>query len=365
MGVSHFLEHMMFKGTESLSADEVNRRFDDLGANYNAFTTHEVTAFYAHVLPEYFDQGLDLLARILRPALRAEDFDAEKKVILEEIAMYDDVPFWRLYDRVMQRYYGSHSLSHQVLGTKDTVGGMIREQMLAYFQQRYSADNTILSVAGRVDFERLVEQAAHLCGSWQTTCPRREHQPRPALTDAFTLPDERANQHYYLGAAPAPSSQDPRRYAADMLAHLVGEPEGSLLYWALIDTGLAESAQTGYDARDGIGEFYVFAACTTENAERVEATIDRVVGDAMEMISEDDLARVRSKIATSVTLAGERPAGRMRRLGRHFCYVPEYLTLEEELARIERVTLSDIRDLWKTFPLCPAVIGRLTPSAHQ
>jgi len=363
MGVSHFLEHMMFKGTESLSADDVNRRFDQMGANYNAFTTHELTAFHAHVLPEYFGQGLELLAHILRPALRQEDFDSEKNVILEEIAMYEDVPFWRLYDRVMERYYMTHPLAHQVLGTKASVGSLTRDQMRTYFESRYSADNTILSITGNVDFARAVDEASRLCGGWQTTRPVRQHRPRPEVADDFMLDDEKANQHYFLSVAPAPSSQDRMRYAAEMLAHLVGDSEGSLLYWALIDTGLAESAQVGYDARDGLGEYYAFAACTTENAGRVESILRDILHTGLQRVTPDDLARVRSKIATAVTLAGERPAGRMRRLGRHFCYHADYLTLEDELARIEAVRMEDLHALVSLYPLSPRVIGRLRPVA--
>ena len=118
MGVSHFLEHMMFKGTETRSAADVDRAFDDLGAEHNAFTTSELTAFHAHALPEHLPAAGEILADILRPALRQEDFDDEKAVILEEIAMYEDHPFWKLYERAMETYYDGHPLSHRVLGTK-------------------------------------------------------------------------------------------------------------------------------------------------------------------------------------------------------------------------------------------------------
>ena len=117
MGVSHFLEHMMFKGTEEISADDLNRRFDEIGARNNAYTSHELTCFYAHVLPERLPEANDLLARMMRPALRQEDFDREKNVILEEIAMYKDEPYWVLFEHAMEKHYGSHALGHRVLGT--------------------------------------------------------------------------------------------------------------------------------------------------------------------------------------------------------------------------------------------------------
>ncbi|HRJ50848.1 MAG TPA: pitrilysin family protein, partial [Phycisphaerales bacterium] len=141
MGVSHFLEHMMFKGTHDLSADDVNRAFDDRGAKNNAYTTNEMTCFYAHCLPEHLPTINQLLGRMLRPALRESDFDTEKGVILEEIAMYRDNPFWVLYEESVERYYTGHGLGQRVLGTTRTITDLSRDQMLAYFSSRYSPDN--------------------------------------------------------------------------------------------------------------------------------------------------------------------------------------------------------------------------------
>jgi len=152
MGVSHFLEHMMFKGTLKRSADDVNREFDEIGASFNAYTSHEMTVFYASVLPERLDTAVDILSDIMRPALREEDFSTEKNVILEEIAMYKDSPFWVLYEQVMQEHYEPHPLAHRVLGTGDTVTNLQRDQMKTYFDHRYSADNTAVALAGNLDF---------------------------------------------------------------------------------------------------------------------------------------------------------------------------------------------------------------------
>ena len=114
MGVSHFLEHMMFKGTARRSADDVNRDFDRIGANYNASTSQETTNYWAHVLPEFLPDAIDLLADILRPALRQEDFDMEKNVILEEIGMYADRPFWVAYEHAMARFFAGHPLGRRI-----------------------------------------------------------------------------------------------------------------------------------------------------------------------------------------------------------------------------------------------------------
>ena len=135
-GVSHFLEHMCFKGTPRRSADDVNREFDEIGAHYNAFTSEECTAYYASVLPEYQESSVDILADILRPSLRPDDFNMEKKVILEEIQMYLDHPPFGMDDRITQLHMGRHPLAKSVLGTAESVGDLSPEQMRKYFDAR-------------------------------------------------------------------------------------------------------------------------------------------------------------------------------------------------------------------------------------
>jgi len=362
MGVSHFLEHMMFKGTARRSAADVDREFDEIGAEHNAYTTAEQTAFWAHCLPEHLPRAEEILADILRPALRPEDFDSEKPVILEEIAMYRDHPFWVLYERAMEVYYGSHPLSHRVLGTAETVAGMTRQQMADYFENRYSADNMTVALAGKLDFEGMIGRFAGHCGHWQTTRPRRQHPDARTTDRQFTIDSEKVNQHYVMMLCPAPAMNDERRYAAAMLAQILGDSEGSRLYWALIETGLAEEAQVHYDGRDGLGEYIVYCSGAPTNAERIERIALQEAGKLIDSLTEDDLLRVRSKVATAATLHGELPAGRMRRLGQLWLYLGQYRSLEEELDRINAVTLDDLGALHTEFPVRPVVVGRLTPT---
>src|SRR3954454_11756911 len=155
-GVSHFLEHMMFKGSDKYTWEDVNRIFDDMGARYNAFTTQEMTAYYANVLPEFTERAIELLSNLLRPAIRTSDFDTEKKVILEEIAMYLDDPGHRLYEKLMELHFGNHPLSMSVLGSADSIKKLERDQMAEYFVRRYGPGNMVLSVTGRMDFDEVV-----------------------------------------------------------------------------------------------------------------------------------------------------------------------------------------------------------------
>jgi predicted Zn-dependent peptidase len=360
-GVSHYLEHMMFKGTLDLSADEINHGFDRIGARNNAYTTSELTAFHAHVLPERLTEVVDLLGRMMRPALRDEDFKVEKGVILEEIAMYKDNPFFVIYEETVARYYAPHPLAHRVLGTEESITALQRDQMLAYFENRYAADNTTLALAGKVDFDAVCAQAEALCAGWTATGATRDRTAPGAHPQTFTVHDDRLASAYILGVARAPAYDDDRRYAASMLADIYGSPDNSRLHWALIETGIAEDAQAAYDRRDGTGEYFVFAAGEPDRVDQIWGVVEREADALVDSLTDDDLERLRAKTATGATLSAERPNDMMHRIGRRWTYLRSYSSLEDELARINRVTLDDLRDVASAFPLKPITIGRLTP----
>src|SRR5580765_6105034 len=155
-GVTHFLEHMVFKGTPRRTAFDVNRDFDKIGASYNAFTSEENTVFYASILPEYLPQAVDILSDILRPSLRGDDFDMEKKVIIEEIGMYEDQPMWSAYDAAKRAHFAGHPLANSILGSVQSIKSLKRDQMHAYFMKRYVAPNITVVAAGRFPWKRLL-----------------------------------------------------------------------------------------------------------------------------------------------------------------------------------------------------------------
>jgi predicted Zn-dependent peptidase len=363
MGVSHFLEHMMFKGTDDLSAEAINQAFDDLGASNNAFTSNEVTCFYAHVLPEALHPVTDVLGRMMRPALRQDDFDTEKGVILEEIAMYKDNPFWVLYEECVDRYYAPHPLRHRVLGTNETITALARDQMLTYFTERYSADNTTVALAGRLDFEACIAQLEQLCGPWAKTGATRDAR-RPTTNAAeFTMRDERVTRAYMLGLADGPDAADKDRYAATLASQVLGASDNSRLHWALIETGLADEAQSSYDAHEGVGEYFIYASCDPARADEVWDITLRECRALRDSLEEDDLTKLRSKLVTGVTVRSERPMDRMMRIGRQWTLLHEYIPLETELERIDRVTIGDVQRMLDAFPIVPRIAGRLLPGA--
>jgi len=363
MGVSHFLEHMMFKGTDRRSADDVNREFDEMGADYNAFTSHEQTVYYAHVLPEMLLRAVDLFADMLRPSLREGDFDMEKKVILEEISMYDDRPSWRLQDTLLETYFRGHALAHRVLGTNGTVGAMTAAQMRDYFNQRYSPDNIVVAAAGRLDFDALVSGVESRTRHWTPTGTRRDHGSPPAMQRELTVEDERVKRHYLAMMWPGPSAQDDTRYTAKVLADVLGDADGSRLYWALIDPGHADEADLSFLPHDRTGAFLAYATCDPRKGEQVETILRDTLQTVADDLTDEEVTRAKNKLATTATLSGERPRGRMMSVGSTWLYLGEYLPLAAEMDRIMAVTADDARALLAAMPARPRTIVRLTPKA--
>ncbi len=185
-GVSHFLEHMMFKGSSKYTWEDVNRIFDEIGAKYNAFTSQEMTAYYANVLPEFTEKAMEHLSHLLRPAIRTSDFETEKNVILEEIAMYLDDPGHRLYEKLMQIHFGHHPLSMSILGAPESITRLQRDQMARYFAQRYGPGNMVLAATGRLAFDQIVSLAEKYCGSWPHVDAARNNRRRFISRSAAT-----------------------------------------------------------------------------------------------------------------------------------------------------------------------------------
>ncbi len=351
-GVSHFLEHMMFKGTPTRSADDVNREFDEMGAHYNAFTSEEHTVYYAAVLPEYQTAAVELLGDIIRPSLREEDFNTEKQVIVEEIRMYQDQPPFGADDRVKELYFGNHPLARSVLGTVESVTDLPVGAMRAYFEQRYSPDNIALVGAGRIDFDALVATADRICGSWKPSAAARE---LPSATPHVRFECERketATQEYVLELTAGPGADDDDRYAAKLLATILGDDSGSRLYWALVDTGLAEHASLGHYDYQGAGIFMTYMSCAPEAAEENVWQIAQIYTQAeREGITAEELAQAKSKINSRVVLGSERPRARLFSVGGNWLQRREYRAVKDDLAAIDAVTVDEVLAVLARYPL--------------
>jgi len=351
-GVSHFLEHMMFKGTPSRSADRVNREFDEMGAHYNAFTNEENTVFYAAVLPECQDRAVCLLGDILRPALREEDFETEKKVILEEIRMYEDQPPFGADDKCRAAWFGPHPLGHSVLGTPQSVAALSVAQMRAYFDRRYSPENVLLAAAGRIDFEQLVAAAERACGQWPRRDGSRRVEPAEPHPGFLAVAKPTASQQYAMQLAQGPAAADDDRYAAKLLAMALGDDSGSRLYWELVDSGLAEMCEMSHHEYEGAGLFLTYMSCAPEEAAdnlRLIAEVYRRA--AAEAITAAELEQAKSKVRSRIVLSSERPRGRLFAVGSDWIYRRQYRPVEEDLAAVAAITVDNATAVLRKYPL--------------
>ncbi len=355
-GTSHFLEHMVFKGTTRLSSEEINRRFDAMGASANAFTSEEDTCYYATVLPEQQDDALGLLSQMMRPALREEDFQTEKKVILEEIRMYDDQPPFGADDRCRAMFFRGHPLARSVLGTVDSIQALPVEAMRGYHRRRYCPGNIVLAASGAVDFERLVRTAREWCGDWEPLDLPRRTVPFNRVSAAEDLIDRidrpAATLSYAVRMSPAPPGDDEDRFAAKLLAIILGDDSGSRLYWALVDSGEAEQASLHHHDFLDAGIFTLQLSCDPEDTgdllERLPELLD-VRG--RRAITASELDQARNKLAGRIVLAGERPRRRLFTVGLEWTHNGGHRTVADDLAIVERLGLDDIERVLARWPL--------------
>lgn len=361
-GVSHFLEHMMFKGSAKYTWEDVNRIFDEIGARYNAFTSQEMTAYYANVLPEFTERAMEHLAHLLRPAIRNADFDTEKKVILEEIAMYLDDPGHRLYEKLMESHFANHPLSMSVLGSADSVTRLARDEMAGYFTQRYGPGNMVLVATGQLDFANIIALAEKYMGDWpRVDAPRV--QPNPLYKpQRLTLADPKLNRAYTMGMTPGPSAQDEDRFAARVLSDVIGDSDGSRFYWALVDNAIAEDADFGFYPHDLCGSFYLSLVNDPDVTDKALDIAMKELGKVKQDLTDDEVERAKNKIASSLILSGEVPLGRMRSLGGQWIYNKEYRSLESDMATLMNVTPASLRELMIKYPFDPMTIVTLGPA---
>ncbi len=364
-GLSHFLEHMVFKGTPRRDALSVNRDFDRVGAKHNAQTSEEDTVYHVTCLPEYLPKAFDVLADILRPSLRDDDFETEKKVIIEEIKMYLDNPMSVAYDAAKAAHFGPHPLGQSILGSVESITAMTAARMREYFTAKYSPGNIVLAFAGKGDWDALVDLAASKCAAWTgAETSRQVVTPRGQAAFQALLRAE-DNQQTILAVADAPPLESDDRYAAALLTTILGDHTGSRLYWSLIDPGHADGVEFSYQDYNGAGAFYTFLSCepdlAQENLRRIVDTYAEAMNDG---VTAQELEQAQNKVLSRTVLRGERPMGRLMSLGFHWTYRREYMAVEQELDAYSSVTLDDLRRVLERWPLAPMTVVSVGPTTE-
>jgi predicted Zn-dependent peptidase len=352
-GVSHFLEHMVFKGTQTLDAHQIKQEFNKIGAEYNASTSVESTIYHARVIGEHIDRALALLSDMMTPRLDEDEFTREKEVIINEIARSEDQPRGVAGRRMMQTYFGEHPLGHLVLGTRESIRDMRVEQMREYWQRRYGTSNMILSVAGNFDWHAFVELAEQYCGTWQAGDVERvltPYEPPHAINNVMV--DKKLQQQIMLLTMPMIAEKDPDRYAAALGSSILGAPGGSRLFWKIRHKGLAESASSSIRTMKGTGIFLLGASTTPQQAPHVLKLLRAELVTLLEDgIDAGELRRAKDKWISGIVLASESTFSRMHSISFDWEIEGRLVGMEERIERVERVSADDIMRVLHRFPL--------------
>jgi predicted Zn-dependent peptidase len=367
MGVSHFLEHMAFRGTPHLSSGEVDRAWEEMGADHNAATSWEMTFYWARVLSENTDRAIEVLSELTRPVLDAEAFDQERNVILEEIARYEDQPVHVLFNQFMSDFFGEYPLAWETLGTPQTIRALTVEEMRDYWRRRYGASNIIFSIAGGFDWEHVKETVGRLTAHWEPGQGGRA-LGRPVFEPKRRVHrhDRFVQQHIAIGT-PLVARSDPRYYAAALLATILGDETGSRLFWSVYQEGLADSASAQAMEFEDTGMLLVHIGTDPRTARQALA----VTQGEMERLQRFDvdraeLERAKAKLNSSVIIGGESTNERVMGLISSWLTQGRLETLEEVRQKIDAVTLGDLKSLLNDRPVWPnQVVTAVGPLSQE
>ena len=362
-GAAHFLEHLAFKGDRGHRADDVNRAFDELGARVNATTSHDRTLFYGAALSQLRAPLTAQLLALARPALRREDVDMERRVVLEEIGMAEDQPEDRAWERGARLFFDGHPLGAPVLGTRASLAALDPPRLRRFHRRWYRSDRALVVVAGAYDWNEVVEGVRAATEDWTPGGATRVHpgwRPHQGAAEERGSGFERTRLLWF---APAPSAQDPARIAAALLARIVGDDDNGRLFWALVEPGLVDDAALWFDPADRVGSFQAAATTDDGSRDRVVETVDAVLSRFdREGPTDDEWARAQRALATDVTLAAETPLGRVAELSDAWLDRGEAETASATVARILATPPSAGRELLERAPFSASFRYELRPA---
>ena len=360
-GVSHFLEHMAFKGTPSRSAFDINNQFGNIGAKANAFTSSELTVYYGTVVADNLYKLLDVLADIMRPSLRKEDFDMEKNVILEEIALYKDKPHFDFFDQLERSYFKDHPCGNSILGTTESIKALTLEQMQDYFNRRYSASNIVLAISGNFDWDSFVKAVEARCSEWSTQDVSRTMEDFKREPESKTFYRKNLTQSMVALVFRGTSIQRIEdTYNLSVLSMILGGGRGSKAFWELVDTGIAEYAGISADCMDGVGTIYAYGSTRPKDIETVSSKLKEILSSPLNF-TDKELEKAKSRYLASVVLSGEGTMSRMRNLGHAWHSVKQTFTIEDIINRVKAVTKDTIIDTVGRYPFCDWSEYKLLP----
>ena len=362
-GVSHFIEHLMFKGTKNRTAKDIAETVDAVGGQLNAFTAKEHTCYYIKVIDSHLDLGMDILGdMLLNSKFDPEDINREREVVIEEINMYEDSPDELVHDIHLDKIWSGHVLGRNILGTAASVSQLDVSKIRDYYYSHYTADNLVIAGAGNLSHETLVDLANKYFGHLSGIKKFPEQTP-PVLTPTRWIHFKDTEQvHLCLGTASVPQNS-PDLYTAHILNNILGGGISSRLFQSIREErGLAYSVysyQTNYS--DG-GLFTVYAGTRPSNTNQVLELIVESLSDIKRNgITSLELSRAKEQLKGGLLLGLESSSSRMSRIGKLEITLGKYIHLDEVVRRIEKVTLEDLsrmaNELFCADKLCLTILG--------
>jgi predicted Zn-dependent peptidase len=362
-GLSHFLEHLLFRGTDRFASAEIDQLFDGMGAELNAGTDKETTTVYARMLDQHLPRAFDVMADMIwRPSFR--DIDPEREVVLEEIAMYEDDPQDTVFDVLGEAVFGGHPLGRPIIGRAPVIRDTPVDEISAFHARRYVPRSVVVAAAGSVDHDQIVELAERTLEGARVgeRAPVPDPAPAELLSTVRFHRKDTEQCHVCLGATGLPRG-DERRFAMRVLDAIFGGLSSSRLFQAVREErGLAYSVYSFNGQFSDTGQIGLYLGTRPDNLlQAMQVVRDELARLREQPASEDELARARENVKARVVLGMESTGARMNRLGASLLYDLPILETDEIMERIDAVTLDDLRgltdELWAPERLSAAGIG--------
>jgi predicted Zn-dependent peptidase len=370
-GIAHFVEHMLFKGTDTRSAEDIAQAIDSIGGQLDAFTAKEYAGYYIKVLDEHLPLAVELLSDIvMRPAFVEDEVGREKKVILEEIKMVEDTPDDLVHELFTQHLWEGHPLGRPILGSKETVETFTGRSLRDYFRDAYVAPNMIVSAAGNLEHAHVRDLVAEAFATLSTEGETVAQRPPTVKPSVLLRTKELEQSHICLGTNSYQQNHDDR-YVSYILNSVLGGSMSSRLFQNVREKrGLAYSVFSGMSAYRDAGNMTIYAGCAADAVEEViDLSVEELRGLKRTPVPADELKRAKDHLKGSLMLSLENTASRMSHLARQEIYFDRHFSLDETLAGVQRVTADDIQrvacDLLSNGSLAVTVLGPKAPDLPQ
>ena len=369
-GASHFLEHLLFKGTKKRTSLEISSSIEAVGGETNAFTSKEYTCFFARVIDKDLPLAVDVISDLITSSVvRSADVDAERKVVLEEIAMRDDDPSDLIHDLFLEKYYGDTPLGRPILGSIKSIKNMSRSTVFNYYKNRYKPEDLVVAVAGNVKHKKVVQMVEDaLSKDGFLDQPKREFKVRssPQVKVAgkgkVTLLDKKTEQAHIIYGVPGVAREDKSRFALSILSSAIGGGMSSRLFQEIREKrGLAYSTYAYSQQFSGSGVLTFYVGCKPEKAEESITIIQSILFDIAEKgLTHEEIERAKGAVSGALVLSQEDTGSRMTRIGKSELVYGQVLSFDEILREVANVTPEQITEIArKTLPTSPtlAVVG--------